>query len=79
MGYGVVAVHDGGIRRMRRINVWQKQLIPDLFEPIYFEPEKGKANASLWSKHKTTGLVTQFVRGKKKEQYRAMILEKAGA
>jgi hypothetical protein len=77
MGYGVVAVHDGGIRRMRRINVWQKQLSPDLFQPIYIEPEKGKTSASVWAKHKSTGLVTQFVRGKKKDQYRAMILSKA--
>lgn len=77
LGYGVVAVHDGGIRRMRRINVWQKQLMPDLFEPIYIDAEKGKTNSSVWAKHKTSGLVTQFVRGKKKDQYRALILGKA--
>lgn len=76
LGYGVVSVHDGGIRRMRRINVWQKQLMPGLFEPIYVEPEKGKTNASVWAKHKETGLVTQFIRGKKMAQYRALILSK---
>ena len=77
LGYGVVAVHNGGIRRMRRINVWQKQLTPGLFEPIYIEPEKGKTSAAVWAKHKQTGIVTQFIRGRKMAQYRAMIL--AGA
>ena len=75
LGYGVVAVHNGGIRRMRRINVWQKQLSPDLFEPIYMEPEVGKTSAAIWAKHKQTGIVTQFIRGKKMDQYRALILK----
>jgi GNAT superfamily N-acetyltransferase len=74
LGYGVVAVQNGGIRRMRRINVWQKQLTPDLFTPIYIEPERGKTSASVWSKHKQTGLVNGFIRGKKMSQYRALIL-----
>jgi hypothetical protein len=74
LGYGVVAVHNGGIRRMRRINVWQKQLLPELFEPVYIEPEKGKASASVWAKHKQTGIVTQFIRGRTMDQYRALVL-----
>ena len=76
LGYGTVAVHDGGIRRMRRINVWQKQLMPGLFEPVYVEPESGKTSSAIWAKHKETGLVTQFIRGKKMAQYRALILSK---
>jgi GNAT superfamily N-acetyltransferase len=79
LGYGTVAVHDGGIRRMRRINVWQKQLMPGLFEPIYMEPEHGKTSAAIWAKHKDTGIVTQFIRGKKMAQYRAVILARAEA
>jgi GNAT superfamily N-acetyltransferase len=74
LGYGVVTVHNGGIRRMRRINVWQKQLSPDLFEPVYIEPEVGKTSAAIWAKHKQTGLVTQFIRGRRMDQYRALIL-----
>jgi GNAT superfamily N-acetyltransferase len=77
LGYGVVSVHNGGIRRMRRINVWQKQISPGLFEPIYIEPERGKTSASVWAKHKQTGLINQFVRGKKMNQYRALILTDA--
>ena len=34
------------------------------------------ANASVWAKHKETGIVTQFIRGKKMAQYRALILSK---
>lgn len=75
LGYGVVTVHNGGIRRMRRINVWQKQISPSLFEPVYIEPEVGKASAAIWAKHKQTGIVTQFIRGKKMDQYRALILK----
>jgi GNAT superfamily N-acetyltransferase len=74
MGYGVVTVVNGGIRRMRRINVWQKQLTPDLFQPIYIEPEVGKTSAAVWAKHKNTGIVTGFSRGKKLQQYRAIVL-----
>lgn len=74
MGYGVVLVVNGGIRRMRRINVWQKQLTPDLFQPIYIEPEVGKTSAAVWVKHKNTGIVTGFSRGKKLQQYRAIVL-----
>lgn len=74
LGYGVVAVHDGGIRRMRRINVWQKQMRPGLFDPVHIEPERGKASAAVWAKHKQTGLVTQFIRGKKMREYRKLVI-----
>jgi hypothetical protein len=76
LGYGVVAVQNGGIRRMRRINIWQKQLAAQLFEPIHIEPEIGKASASVWQKHKQTGMVSQFIRGKKMHDYRLLILGK---
>lgn len=79
LGYGVVAIRDGGIRRMRKINVWQKQLTPDLFQPIYLEPAKGKTSASVWAKHKSTGLVSQFVRGRRMDQYRTIITDRADA
>lgn len=73
LGYGVIAHQAGGVRRMRTINVWRKQLMPELFAPILLEPAKGKADARLWAKHKTTGIVTQFARGKVMRDYRAML------
>lgn len=77
MGYQCVAHKIGGVRRMRTINVWRKQLLPELFETLAIEPAAGVADASLWRKNKQTGTVTQFVRGKRMRDYRARLV-KAG-
>lgn len=76
MGYNCIAVKQGGIRRNRKINVWRKYLQPQLFEQEWVEPAEGKTDATLWRKHKETGLITGFNRGKKLDQYRLMILKK---
>jgi GNAT superfamily N-acetyltransferase len=76
MGYNCIAVKNGGVRRMRKINVWRKYLKPQLFEPQWVEPVKGKVNSTLWRKHKDTGLITQFTRGEKLDQYRIMLINK---
>jgi len=77
MGYKCVNIQEGGVRRMRQINVWRKPLSPQLFEDIYMEPAIGKANASVWRKNKETGIVTQFIRGKAMREYRAKLVEKS--
>ena len=74
LGYQCIAVQDGGIRRMRKINVWRKSLRVELFADITVEPAVGKVDASVWRKNKKTGLVTQFVRGKAMRDYRASIV-----
>jgi GNAT superfamily N-acetyltransferase len=74
MGYNVIRILDGGVRRMRKINVWRKYLMPQLFQDIYLEPASGKTDASLWRKHKETGIITQFARGKKMNDYRLKLL-----
>ena len=74
MGYACVAHHIGGVRRMRTINVWRKQLAPELFETLAIEPAAGVVDASLWRKNKRTGTVTQFVRGKAMRDYRALLV-----
>lgn len=76
MGYKCVAVKNGGVRRMRRINVWRKYLKPQMFEPVWIEPESGKTDATLWRKHKQTGIITGFARGKTLEHYRMWLIEK---
>jgi len=76
MGYNVIQILDGGVRRMRKINVWRKYLRPQLFEDIYLEPAVGKTDASIWRKHKETGLVTEFSRGNKMKEYRLKLIEK---
>ena len=74
MGYKVIMHQTGGVRRMRTINIWRKQLTPELFENIELEPAVGKTNSTLWRKNKQTGLVSGFNRGKKLNEYRALIL-----
>jgi len=74
LGYACVAHQLGGVRRMRTINVWRKQLRPELFETLEIEPAVGVADASIWRRNKQTGLVTQFVRGKAMRDYRASLL-----
>lgn len=76
MGYNCIAVQDGGVRRMRKINVWRKYLKVQMFEPIWVEPVEGKTDASLWRKHKQTGIITGFNRGKKMKDYRLILLNK---
>ncbi len=60
---------------MRTINVWRKQLSVELFETIAIEPASGVADASVWRKHKKTGVITQFARGKSMQDYRASLLK----
>lgn len=75
LNYKCIAYQLGGIRRMRTINVWRKQLRPELFETLAIEPLIGKADASVWRKNKQTGIVTQFVRGRKMQDYRARLIK----
>jgi GNAT superfamily N-acetyltransferase len=78
MGYKCVAVKDGGVRRMRKINVWRKYLQPQMFEQESVEPAQGKTDSSIWRKHKDTGIISQFARGKKMNDYRLILLNKEG-
>lgn len=74
MGYQCIGIQDGGIRRMRKINIWRKSLQVQLFDDISVDPAVGKTDASIWRKNKQTGLVTQFIRGKAMRDYRAKII-----
>lgn len=74
MGYGCVSHKTGGVRRMRTINVWRKSLAARLFDEEFIEPAIGKTSAAIWSKHKHAGLVTQFVRGARLDEYRRSVI-----
>ena len=76
LGYRCISHQPGGVRRMRTINVWRKWLSPELFETLAIEPAVGVASASVWARHKTTGTVTQFVRGRAMQEYRALLLSR---
>lgn len=74
LGYSCIAKHIGGIRRQRTINVWRKQIQPELFETVALEPSRGKTDASLWRKHKQTGIISGGMhRGKAMRDYRVFI------
>lgn len=77
LGYKCIAHQIGGVRRMRTINVWRKWLSVELFETIEIEAAEGKQDATIWAKHKKTGVVNQFARGKKMAEYRATLLRAA--
>ena len=78
MGYSVIMHQTGGVRRMRTINIWRKQLTPELFENIALEFAVGKTNSTIWRKNKQTGIISSFNRGKKISEYRALIVGKNG-
>jgi len=77
MGYDCINIQDGGIRRMRKINVWRKAIHKELFvSDNAMEPAIGKVDASVWRKNKSIGVVNQFARGKSMKDYRALIINK---
>lgn len=77
MGYECINIQDGGIRRMRKINVWRKSMHKELFiSDNSMEPAIGKVDASVWRKNKSIGVVNQFARGKSMKDYREMIINK---
>jgi len=75
LGYQCINTVEGGIRRMRRINIWKKYLQPNMFSDYSIEPEVGQTSAAYWSKHKQTGVINQFIRGKGLRDYRVLLLE----
>lgn len=77
LGYVCVAHRAGGIRRQRTINVWRKDLMPQLLDTIAIVPAVGLTDASVWRKGKQAGHVTQFARGAALDAYRAIVKERA--
>ena len=76
LGYNCIGIVEGGIRRQRKINIWQKQLQSMLLIPDFLEPAVGKTDSSLWQKNKQKGLVSSFTRGKIMHQYAKLLKDK---
>lgn len=74
LGYKCIATQAGGVRRMRTINVWRKWLSAELFDTLAIDPAAGRVDASLWRRNRQTGVVTQFVRGRRLADYRATLI-----
>ena len=75
MGYDCVQISQGGVRRMRDINVWQKLLGDDLFGFESIVPSTKKKDASIWAKRDKSKKQNSMLRGKALIDYRKMIVE----
>ena len=75
MGFECISITAGGIRRMRDINTWFKELNPDLFSFDVLEPSSKKKDASIWAKRKKDKKQNSMLRGKALLEYRRTILE----
>jgi hypothetical protein len=75
IGYKCIAHQNGGVRRMRIINVWRKWLAPELFETVTIEAAVGKTNSTIWRKNKQLGITTEFSRGKAMQDYRVLLVD----
>ena len=76
MGYQCIAIQNGGIRRMRKINVWRKSISRELFLDDAVTPAIGTADASIWRRNKQTGVINQFARGKAMAEYRDAVIRR---
>lgn len=73
LGYLCIGIVEGGVRRRRKINIWQKCVGAELFKPETLTPAVGKTDASVWAKNKQIGLINGFARGNALKQYRKLI------
>ena len=73
MGYECVAITQGGARRMRDINVWQKLLSHDLFGFESITPSTKKKSAKLWGKRDKSVKQNSMLRGRALLDYRNLL------
>ena len=82
MGFKCVDIQEGGVRRMRDINVWYKQITADMFgdtvdESMVMQPSTKKKDSSFWRKRKKDKQQSSMLRGKALLRYRKEILEES--
>ena len=75
MGFECVQVTQGGVRRMRDINVWQKLLSHDLFGFTGIEPSDKKKSTKVWRNRDKSVKQNSMLRGKALLQYRDLLEE----
>lgn len=73
MGFSCVSVTAGGVRRMRDINSWVKELKPSLFPLHSVEPSNKAKDASFWRKRGKKSQ-SSMLRGKALIDYRNSVL-----
>tara|TARA_R110000796_G_C14385038_1_gene415708 strand:- start:46 stop:651 length:606 start_codon:yes stop_codon:yes gene_type:complete len=80
MGFNCIDIQAGGVRRMRDINVWFKQLTTNLFgdkPSIILQPSTKKKDASFWKKRNKNKTQNSMLRGKALLRYRKEVLEES--
>jgi hypothetical protein len=79
MGFDCVDIVPGGVRRMRDINVWYKQMSFDLFGFEGIEPSTKQKDASVWRKRNKEDGQSSMLRGKALLDYRERLVETANS
>jgi len=77
MGFDCVHVTQGGVRRMRDINVWVKLIGADMFGFQSVQPSKKKKDSSVWAKRDKSLKQNSMLRGKALLDYRHRLIEEA--
>jgi len=78
MGFKCVDVQPGGVRRMRDINVWMKELASSLFPYDFVDPSDKKKDASFWRRRGSRLSQSIMLRGQSLLDYRRKVLEESG-
>ena len=73
MGFHCEGITQGGVRRMRDINRWRKDIHPNMFK-IEMPPSHKEKDASIWRNRKISA-PSQFIRGKAMKDYRNEIVK----
>jgi GNAT superfamily N-acetyltransferase len=76
MGFECVNVTPGGVRRMRDINAWVKELKPSLFPLQSVKPSSKAKDASFWRKRGKNSQ-SSMLRGKALIDYRNRVLKES--
>ena len=74
MGFYCEQVRAGGVRRMRDINCWRYDLQQPLFA-IEVDPSSNAQDASVWRQRDKTIKRSQFIRGKRMDEYRSIVTD----
>jgi hypothetical protein len=75
MGFQCVDVQPGGVRRMRDINVWLKELANSLFPFDCVEPSNKQKDASFWRRRSLECSQNKMLRGQRLLDYRRRVLD----
>ena len=75
MDFKCIDIQQGGVRRMRDINVWYKELEKDMFGFDSLVPSKKEKDASVWRKRNKDKSQNSMLRGKALLDYRRSIVE----